>query len=305
MFWTDGEPVLRAGQAVLIGFPQDEGVRRNSGRPGAALGPPAIRHWLHRLVPLDPIEATDLSRTSLLDLGDVKVEGGLEASQEALAEVIGNVLRRHAVPIVLGGGHETAFGHYLGHLRSPKRDLPNTPQDQVAIVNLDAHLDVRPCLDGRGHSGSPFRQAMEFTPHPLPGKQYVCLGAQPSSASRDHVDYVRQRGGTIAWCPHLRGQLCAAFATQSDRLHYAGCRLYVTLDADVIQAADMPAVSAPNPSGLSGVEVLQCVQLAGRTPSVASFDVVEISPPLDRDGQGARWGALAIWHFLAGLSKRE
>jgi arginase family enzyme len=38
---------------------------------------------------------------------------------------------------------------------------------------------------------------------------------------------------------------------------------------------------------------------------VASFDVVEVCPPLDRDGQGARWAALAIWHFLAGLALRE
>ena len=35
----------------------------------------------------------------------------------------------------------------------------------VGIVNIDAHLDVRPCLDGRGNSGTPFRQAME---HPSP-----------------------------------------------------------------------------------------------------------------------------------------
>ena len=295
-FWSGGEPTLRAGQAVLLGFPQDEGVRRNQGRPGAALAPGAIRHWLYRLAPWDATDDADLTRVNLLDLGDVRIEGGLEASQQALAKVLAVALLRGAVPIVLGGGHETAYGHYLGHVGT---GLP------TAIINLDAHLDVRPCLDGLGHSGSPFRQAMTHPTHPLPGGHYVCLGAQPQAASRDHVEFARRSGCAIRWCPDLRGQLCAVFGMYCRRLKRERCRLYVTLDADVVQTADMPAVSAPNPSGLSGVEVLQCVRQAGATPDVASFDVVEICPPLDRDGQGARWGALAIWHFLAGLALRE
>jgi formiminoglutamase len=37
---------------------------------------------------------------------------------------------------------------------------------------------------------------------------------------------------------------------------------------------------------------------------VASFEVVEVNPRLDRDGQSARWAALAVWQFLAGLAAR-
>ena len=39
-------------------------------------------------------------------------------------------------------------------------------------------------------------------------------------------------------------------------------------------------------------------------PGVASFDLVEINPRCDRDGQSSRWGALAVWHFLRGLCAR-
>jgi arginase family enzyme len=31
---------------------------------------------------------------------------------------------------------------------------------------------------------------------------------------------------------------------------------------------------------------------------VTSFDLVEINPRFDRDGQSARWAALAIWYFM-------
>ena len=37
-----------SGDVVLIGFPEDEGVRRNGGRPGARQGPARFRHWLSR-----------------------------------------------------------------------------------------------------------------------------------------------------------------------------------------------------------------------------------------------------------------
>src|SRR6516162_4042830 len=60
--WRGDLAALRPGRAVLLGFPQDEGVRRNHGRPGAALAPAAIRHWLYRLTPWDGAEGADLTR---------------------------------------------------------------------------------------------------------------------------------------------------------------------------------------------------------------------------------------------------
>src|ERR1700692_1787815 len=55
-FWRGDAAALRPGRAVLIGFPQDEGVRRNGGRIGAAEAPGEIRGWLYRLTPGDPPE---------------------------------------------------------------------------------------------------------------------------------------------------------------------------------------------------------------------------------------------------------
>jgi formiminoglutamase len=174
----------------------------------------------------------------------------------------------------------------------------------VAILNLDAHLDVRSFPPGQGHSGSPFRQALDHPTHSLPGHRYVCLGAQPSTVSRDHLYLVRERGGRVHWAAEVSHCLERVFRRECDRLKSSNCSLYVTLDADVISAADMPGVSAPNPLGLEAAEVAACARLAGATPGVASFDLVEINPGLDRDGQSARWAALAVWHFLAGLSRR-
>jgi formiminoglutamase len=293
--WTGDSQALAPGRPVLLGFPQDEGVRRNGGRPGAAGAPREVRRWLARLVPYDPAHDIDLAPLRPLDLGDLCVSADLEGDQRALGEVVGAVLAAGAVPIVLGGGHETAYGHFLGHVAAGR---------PVALVNLDAHLDVRPLLGGQGHSGSPFRQALEHPTHPLPGERYVVLGAQPSSVSRDHLAYLRQRGGRVYWKEEVAGRLGEVFDRERERLGAAGCRLHVSVDADVARAADVPGVSAPNPLGLAGDEVADCARRAGAAPEVASLDLVEVSPLLDPDGRSARWAALVVWHFLAGLAAR-
>ena len=132
-----GEP-----EVVLLGFPSDEGVARTGGRVGASAGPAAIRAALGRLTPdaRDPAPfAALVERTR--DAGDVAITGDVERDQEALAAAVGSHLAVGRFVIVLGGGHETTYGHFLGY------DRP------VHLLNWDAHADVRELRDGAAHSG--------------------------------------------------------------------------------------------------------------------------------------------------------
>src|SRR5437867_3437153 len=97
--WRGDAAALRPGRAVLVGFPQDEGVRRNQGRPGAAQAPAEIRRWLYRLTPCDGQDEVDLRILRPLDAGDLRIAGPLEQSQAELAEVIAAILSAGAVPI--------------------------------------------------------------------------------------------------------------------------------------------------------------------------------------------------------------
>jgi formiminoglutamase len=294
-FWKGGPPLLAPGRPVLIGFPQDEGVRRNGGRPGAAEAPQEIRRWLYRMAPWDCQADVQLANPALLDLGNVGISEDLEAAQAALGEVVTAVLASGAMPIVLGGGHETAYGHFLGYAAAGRK---------VGIINIDAHLDLRPLLEGKGHSGSPFRQALDHPSHALAGEYYVCLGAQPHSVSRQHWLFARDQGCTVRWGKEVENRLEESFLEECGRLAQAGCRIYASIDADAIQASEVPGVSAPNVMGLPGAKVAACARLAGSLPHVSSLDLVEINPRFDRDGQSARWAALVVWSFLAGLASR-
>jgi formiminoglutamase len=292
---TDIATSLRPGRPVLVGFPVDEGVRRNGGRVGAALAPDAIRAQLYRLTPTDAAARLDIRHLSPVDLGNVRVGSNLEESQEALAIVVSAILAAGAIPVVLGGGHETAFGHYLGYRRAglnPK------------VVNLDAHLDVRPVVNGQGTSGTPFRQMMELPDQELQPGSYACLGVQPQATSWEHWEFCRQRGDVLATAESLRGGCRQHFESVCSRLLGQTDFLYVSVDADAVRAGDVPGVSAPNPLGLDGHELAACARSAGVNPGVASFELVEINPHYDLDDRSTRWAATMVWHFLMGLCMR-
>src|SRR5262249_24254127 len=140
---------------------------------------------------------------------------------------------------------------------------------------------------------------------PLRGNAYVCLGAQPHAVSREHLAFVRERGGVVSWRYEVDGALEWHFACERDRLAAADCQVYVTVDADAGRAADVPGVSAPNRLGLSGEEVVACARRMGASAAVTSLDLVEINPRLDLDGRSARWAALVVWNFLVGLALRQ
>src|SRR5215211_1755763 len=69
------EKDYQAAEIVILGCPQDEGVRRNNGRPGAALAPTAIREQFYKLTPFN-------IRRRLFDLGDTIIGSTLEETHD-------------------------------------------------------------------------------------------------------------------------------------------------------------------------------------------------------------------------------
>jgi formiminoglutamase len=307
-----GRDLVGAWPAIaLIGFPCDEGVRRNGGRTGAAEAPDRIRHWLYRLTP-----GRDSRLTALLgrlhDFGNLRVDGDLETAQARLGEAVAACMAHDTVPIVLGGGHETAFGHFLGY---PAARL------SVAILNWDAHPDVRPLIDGRGHSGSPFRQALEHVSGACLG--YAVAGLLPHASAVAHLDYIAAHHVQTVWRDELdrdriaevyRAPLVERRRRDVERLAPGIARgpgaenrepdLMVSFDIDAVDQAFAPGVSAPATGGLPIDLWLHAARQAGASPRVRSIDLVEVNPSLDRDDQTARLAALTVWSFLSGLTNR-
>lgn len=283
--WLTPNVLADNTRVALVGFPSDEGVRRNGGRPGAADGPAAIRRALYAMTPdARQPEAFVALMECAADLGDVPVTGEVEADQARLGDVVGELLERGVVPMVLGGGHETAYGHFLGYVES---------RQPAGVLNWDAHADVRPLRDGLAHSGSPFRQMLD---HPSGlCTRYTVAGLHPWRVAAAHVAAVRERGEAV-FADELTTDRARQLVADLDRPTLA------TFDLDALDAA--PGVSAPGTGGLAVDVWLAAAEACGRSAHVRSVDVVELNPAFDIDRRTATLAALTVWHVLAGMAVR-
>ncbi|MEV5837546.1 formimidoylglutamase [Nocardia sp. NPDC052112] len=278
------EPYLPGAEpaaCVIVGFASDEGVHRNKGRRGAAAGPHALRQALSSMALPGPIRA--------LDAGTVEVgHGGLTASQHKLGSMVTDVLDSGHFPVVLGGGHEVAFGTYQGLANSVLR----TAQSRIGILNLDAHFDLRP--DPIPSSGTPFRQIFEVAAETGTAVEYAVLGISQPSNTAALFDAADRLGVS-----YLLDDECgvADHAGVRDFVHdfLAGVDLvYLTIDLDVLPAAVAPGVSAPAAFGVSLETVQLVVDQVAASGKLAVCDVAELNPSLDIDSRTARTAARLI-----------
>lgn len=267
-------------QVVLLGCPQDEGVRRNQGRIGAAQAPAEIRKALYKLATLD--------EPFLYDLGDTPPQDTLEATHAFHAQVVEHVLRDDKRLIVLGGGNDCSYADGAGL---------HAARGTFTAFNVDAHFDVR--ADAERNSGTPYRQLLEAGY--VQGEHFYEIGSLPFANSASYREYLWQQGAHVhdrdavhelGIVPLLKAILKAD----------AGRTIFWGLDMDVVQASDAPGVSAPNPIGLSGMEFCQIAATAARDPRSRLFEITEVNPLYDVDGRTSRLAAAAIHTFLTNLA---
>lgn len=266
---------------VLLGFPCDEGVRRNQGRIGAAAGPLVLRRALANLA--------WHQASPVYDAGDVPPHGQtLEEAQAQLAMAVAQLLHAGHRPVIMGGGHETAWGTFLGIRQF-------LPEGKLGIINLDAHFDLR--SSAVAHSGTPFTQMADWSSQQGQPFHYFCLGIAEPANTIALFDNARQLGvrwkldvELATWNIKAVLEELSAFLDQMDRV-------YLSIDLDVLPASVMPAVSAPAGRGVP-LECLQCIMehiiLHGCCLAV---DVVELNPVYDTHGLGAKTAATLIWQL--------
>ena len=275
-------PDEQPGEIALLGFACDEGVRRNIGRSGAEKGPETLRRALANM-------ASHGGHDRCVDMGTVSVMGeALEEAQQALREAVAACQRAGKRTLVLGGGHETAFGHGAGVLDA-------FPDQKVGIINLDAHLDLR--FAERASSGTPFRQLALECEAQGRGFHYACIGASRAAntqalwdeAARREVRVIEDLDVLQAYDERVAPEIARQIALYD--------RLYLTIDLDVMPAREMPAVSAPAALGVPLTTLLRIVEPLCRSGKLQAVDLVEFNPQFDIDSQGARTAARLAWQI--------
>lgn len=293
--------LMTQATAAMLGLADDTGVALNNGRPGARLGPQALRaalsafgtsfdHGVGQSITAILYDAGDIVPATLRD----PVESMLETHRRIERQMLA-MHRAGLVTIGIGGGHD---------LTLPCIRAAAQAHGVLGGVNLDPHLDVRDTMG----SGMPFRRAIECDA--MNPKRFVELGTGRFSNLREHIDWARALGvrvvgfdDAVSRPETVREAL--AHATQ-------GGKAFVSIDLDVLDGSIAPGVSAVCPQGVPLSMATTLAELAGLHPGVVHFDIMELSPIHDdpawsadgRPGRTARVAALILLHFLSGLSRR-
>ena len=276
----------------FLGFGCDAGIVRNLGRDGAQQGPEYIRKEFANL----PVTFGD--DILLYDAGDIYCnDDSMEDAQAHLSIAIDILLKRGFFPIVLGGGHELAFGHYNGIVNYLD---DRSKGSSLGIVNFDAHFDLRPYKE-QASSGTMFSQIADKCKASSRDFSYMCLGIQTSAntislfkkADALNVEYVLAKDMIESNYLQISNHLRHFINKQS--------HIYITICSDVFNSAFAPGVSSLQPFGLNPEVVLVFLKEILKTKKTVSIDIAEVSPRFDQDKRTAKLSAVIIYSIINSL----
>jgi agmatinase len=284
-------PLVRDASGVdvaAVGVPFDTAT---SFRPGARFGPEAIRSASALLRPWHPLLRVDVfAGRSVVDHGDLDVTpGNAKRTAEQVASGLEPLLAAGVVPIVLGGDHFVALGELRAHAAAAG--------EPVAVVLLDAHADTWDRYYGeRYFHGTVFRRAVEEGV--VAPERSVLAGMRGGLYAAADLDDARALGFEVIVDAELRALLPDAFGAHV-RARVGEGPAVLGFDVDVVDPAFAPGTGTPEVGGLTSFEALSALRsLAGMR--FRGFDVVELAPPYDGQGQPtALLAANVAWEFLA------
>lgn len=288
----DLEPFVGVNFGIL-GFKSDKGVYINNGRVGAVEGSTAIRGQLAKL----PWHFHE--NVHLYDVGNIDGPNvSLEELQDSLAAAVSKMRSLNLIPIVLGGGHEAAYGHYMGLLNSIDK------KEKLGVINFDAHFDLRPYEQTGPNSGTGFRQIFDQT---LPEIfHYLILGIQEHNNNLFLFDFV-SKSKAIEF---LTGQdiykmgyekVCQEVDRFLDKID----KVYLTIDMDSFNYAFAPGVSAIQSLGVDPNLALIVFQHIAASGKLVGFDLVEVSPPHDQDNHTANLASSLVFYISQVLAHQD
>lgn len=270
---------------ALVGIPA---CRSSISPTRADTTPQAVREALQRYSTWG--HGRDVSILRAVDFGDVPDPDGPDGARR-VGLAVAAAKARATLAVVIGGDNSITHPAMRG---VAGEELPGW-----GLVTLDAHHDLR---DGESN-GSPVRRLVEDG---LPGKNVVQVGIADFSNSAAYAARAREYGITVVSRSDVRGRPAKRIAAEALSIAGAGGRqVYVDIDVDVCDRAEVPGCPASAPGGLSADELRHIVFHLAGDPRVAVIDITEIDAAADAvGGCTVRLGALLVVEIAAGLASR-
>ncbi|MFV0578622.1 MAG: formimidoylglutamase [Fusobacterium ulcerans] len=267
-----------AGGVCFVGYDTDDGVVRNLGRKGAESGSNAIRKAIQSF--------PQLKRLKVYDYRNLEKKS-VEEAQKEYSEKISDVLKKGIFPIGLGGGHDIAYGSYLGIRKAH-------PDKKIGIINFDAHLDMRPYDKGRT-SGTSFKEIMDNDKN----TQYAIVGFQKMGNTERLIKTAEAFNVLILEEECSEESIIKSLEEFIKKVDI----VYITFCMDVFDASTAPGVSAPVVMGLEPKKGKRLLRFLMETEKVVCVDFAEVNPVYDIDNMTAKLAGCLIYEVMGHIKK--
>lgn len=273
-------------QYVLFGIPEDVGVRANFGRPGAASA------WKSAISSIANIQHNRFCKgNQIIILGTLDVKEEMEAAQDLdfqktadrkelsllvekidkeVTHIISTIVKCCKIPIIIGGGHNNAYGNIKGTALGLGKP--------INAVNFDAHSDFR-ILEGR-HSGNGFSYAFEegFL------KKYFIFGLHENYTSKNVLDILKKIEDKVKFNTYDEIKVRQQKNFQQElylALDFIKNDAYgIEIDLDALPNI---ASSAMTLSGFSVEELRQFIYFFGKNKNARYLHICEGAPELGEE----------------------
>jgi formiminoglutamase len=273
-------------QFVLFGIPEDIGIRANYGRPGAnSAWESAIKSIANiqhnrfckgsQIIILGALDATqEMKAVENLDFNCTedrkKMSELVSVIDKDVSHIITTIVKAGKTPIIIGGGHNNAYGNIKGTALGKGKP--------INAINFDAHSDFR-ILEGR-HSGNGFSYAFEegFL------KKYFIFGLHQSYTSKSVLDKLKTLKERVLYNTYdcIKIHKTKDFTMEMQlALDFIKNDFY-GLEIDLDSIPNIPC-SAMTPSGFSVEELRQFIYFFGKHSNAAYLHICEGAPSLDND----------------------
>jgi agmatinase len=233
---------------------------------GASSGPAAIMHGSMELEEYDVELGAETIGGEAFPNGfhvcnPVEAEGKSAEQVTGLVEAeASRILGAGKFPVVLGGEHSVS----VGAVRAAAKKFPG-----LSVLSIDAHADLRDEYEGDRYSHAcTMRRIVESKGV---GK-YAQVGVR--SMSRECAECARKGEA------EGRGKTFGADFEKGDVLSSLGDaeNVYITIDLDGFEPAEVPAVGTPHPGGISWGRGLDLLRAVAKKKKIVGFDITELAP---------------------------
>ena len=255
-------PSIKESKVVIIPVPFDS---TQSYRPGSRNGPESIIDASRYMELFDHETGFSPCDIGIHTMRGIEpARGSVEDSIDRIRQVVSEVLCDGKFPVLLGGEHTITIGAVSAAAHVWK---------DLRVLVLDAHCDLRNEYEGSKYSHAcTNRRVSEMV------GRHIVAGIR--SCSEEEWEMIEARNLSFYfWKEGDRKNSLLNLGRAFNRaLENPDQPLYLSIDLDVFNPSELPAVGTPEPSGPSYDDLLPFIRTLARKANLVGMDLVELTP---------------------------